>query len=57
MLIAVVLVRRAVPGTWSMLSLLAVEIVTGLVAYLATLVAMRRDRISGFYRALKLLRS
>jgi hypothetical protein len=57
MLIAVVLVRRAVPATWSTLALLAVEIITGLIAYLATLVAMRRDRISGFYRALKLLRS
>jgi hypothetical protein len=57
MLVTVVVVRRAVPASWSTLALLAVEIVTGLIAYVAALVAMRRDRISGFYRALKLLRS
>jgi O-antigen/teichoic acid export membrane protein len=57
MLGAVLIVRRAVPATWSMLALLAVEVMTGLTAYVGMLLALRRDRISGFYRALKLLRS
>ena len=57
MLVAVLVVRHAVPATWSTLALLAIEVVTGLTVYVGVLVALRRDRISGFYRALKLLRS
>jgi len=57
MLTGVLVVRRMVPATWPPLALLCVEVVTGLIAYVGALVALGRDRISGFYRAVKLLRS
>jgi O-antigen/teichoic acid export membrane protein len=57
MLVAVLVVRRAVPGSWPPAAILGVEVLAGFVAYASAVVALRRDRISVFYRALKLLRS
>ena len=57
MLVAILVLRRALPATWPPLAVLCVETVTGVIAYVGALVALRRDRISVFYQALKLLRN
>ena len=57
MLVAILALRRALPASWPLLAVLCAETVTGMIAYVAAVLALRRDRISDFYRALKLLRS
>jgi O-antigen/teichoic acid export membrane protein len=57
MLLAIAILKRMMPSTWSPLLVLCVQVVTGAVAYVAPLLILRRDRLQTITKAWKLLRS